>query len=151
MEMTQPVQQPLQQSTPPTLSTTDVEHLRLLRIFYFIAAGIAIAMILFLFLHYSIMSHVLSTVPPTADDSFPATEFFGMFRWLYLIFGILLLVCAALDIIAGIFIGKRQHWTFTFAIAVLNCFNAPIGTALGVFTIMVLIRPQVKLLYGIEP
>jgi hypothetical protein len=42
---------------------------------------------------------------------------------------------------------KRRHRTLSFVMACLTCINIPLGTALGVFTLVVLSRPSVKALY----
>lgn len=42
--------------------------------------------------------------------------------------------------------------TFVFVMACVQCANVPFGTALGVFTILVLQRPSVKALFeGLPP
>lgn len=50
-------------------------------------------------------------------------------------------------ILAGRFIVRRKHYIFCLVIASLNCLFMPFGTILGVFTIVVLIRPSVKALF----
>ena len=42
---------------------------------------------------------------------------------------------------------KRQKRTFSFVIACICCMNIPLGTALGVFTLVVLSRQSVKAIY----
>ncbi len=42
----------------------------------------------------------------------------------------------------------RRHRTFSIVIASLSCMSFPFGTILGVFTLIVLVRPSVKILYG---
>jgi hypothetical protein len=48
---------------------------------------------------------------------------------------------------SGVCIRKRRHRTLSLVMACLACLNVPLGTALGVFTLVVLSRPSVKGLY----
>ena len=40
--------------------------------------------------------------------------------------------------------GQRRNRSFCFVVACLSCFNVPLGTILGIFTILVLNRPSVQ-------
>jgi hypothetical protein len=57
------------------------------------------------------------------------------------------LVFAVCVILAGRYITKRRHYIFCLVIASLNCLFMPFGTILGVFTIVILMRPSVKELF----
>src|SRR4051812_40953640 len=48
-------------------------------------------------------------------------------------------------------IKERKHRTFSLVMAVVNCLCIPFGTALGVFTLIILQRPSVKALYFDSP
>jgi hypothetical protein len=68
-----------------------------------------------------------------------------------IVVGIVLLVLfeafGILCIIAGRKYANPEGYRFCFVLAVFTCFNFPLGTALGVFAIMVLNRPSVKALF----
>lgn len=49
-----------------------------------------------------------------------------------------------LSLLAGVYLGKRTHYTFIFIIAILNCFTGILGIVLGIFTLIELNKPQVK-------
>jgi hypothetical protein len=51
---------------------------------------------------------------------------------------------AALFGMAGRCLRRRTAYTFCFVMAVIVCSNFPLGTLLGVFTIVTLTRPHVK-------
>src|ERR1019366_1930569 len=53
---------------------------------------------------------------------------------------------ALAKILAGRCLTQQKHLGFCFAVACVECLHVPMGTALGVFTIIVLIRPSVKAL-----
>lgn len=61
------------------------------------------------------------------------------------------LATAALSGFAGRSLSRRRHYVFCLVAAGLACLSFPLGTALGVFTFMVLQRPSVKALFGPSP
>jgi hypothetical protein len=54
---------------------------------------------------------------------------------------------AALLAWAGRCLGRRKHYTYCFVMACAACLFHPFGVVLGVFTIIVLLRPSVKELF----
>jgi hypothetical protein len=125
----------------------DGEHINLLSIFHFVLAGLTVVGILFLFLHYFIMSTIFmnpdfwksqKSAPP-----FPQ-EFFKVFIWFYLFMGAIFAAAGVLNLLSGFFLRQRRHRTFSMVVAGLNCVQIPFGTVLGIFTIMVLSRNSVR-------
>jgi hypothetical protein len=49
---------------------------------------------------------------------------------------------------AGRALMQRRRYTFCLVIGGLSCILMPFGTVLGVFTILVLVRPSVRELFG---
>jgi hypothetical protein len=86
--------------------------------------------------------------PPTLDPKPAPVAAMG---WFFAVFGAVgfLIGCAfgILTIISGRKIAQRKNRTFSFVIAAINCLSLPFGTALGIFTIIVLNRPSVQTLY----
>ena len=58
--------------------------------------------------------------------------------------GLAFAVCV---ILTGRYIVRHKHYIFCLVMASLNCLFMPFGTILGVFTIVVLMRPSVKTLF----
>ena len=58
------------------------------------------------------------------------------------------LAMAALAAYAGKCLSDRKNYTFCIVIAALSCLSFPFGTALGIFTIIVLQRPAVRAMFG---
>jgi hypothetical protein len=56
---------------------------------------------------------------------------------------------AILLIVAGRFLSKRKHYMFCLVMAAISCIFMPFGTILGIFTIIVLMQPSVKQLFGV--
>jgi len=81
----------------------------------------------------------------------PPPEFPVAFGLIFICVGVLGLLIgftyALAQVLAGRFIAKRKRRTFCMIVAGLNCLNIPMGLILGVFTIIVLVRPSVKLLF----
>src|SRR5262249_28647480 len=130
----------------------DNEHLKLLAIFQYIFGGLAFVGLLFLFVHFLIMSAVFMSPEiwkSQKNYSGPPPEFFTIFFGIfYLIAGAMIAAAGVGNILSANFIRKRRNRTFSFVVACLNCLQVPFGTALGVFTIIVLSRDSVRKQYG---
>jgi len=124
----------------------DDSHLRLLSIFHFIGAGLAILGIGFLLAHFMFMRMVLSM--PQKNATPPPPEVLAMLKWMYLVFGVWFIVSGILNLLSGFFIRERKHWIFSMIVAGVNCLHMPLGTVLGVFTLIILSRHSVREVYG---
>jgi hypothetical protein len=78
----------------------------------------------------------------------PAREFFAVFRWFYAFLRCYLVVCFVINLLSAIFLGRRTCRTFSIVVGYLNVLHIPLGTILGAFTLVVLLRPSVRQLYG---
>ena len=91
----------------------------------------------------------IASSPQIAQTNNPPPPWFGA---IFAGIGALVFVSvegmAALSFLTGRFLSKRQHRTFCVVISALNCMSLPFGTALGVFTLVVLQRPSVKALFA---
>jgi hypothetical protein len=128
----------------------DIEHIRLLAIFHFVFGGLAMLGILFLLIHYFILHTVFANPElwkSQPNSTPPPKEFFEVFVWLYVFMGFLLVIGCLLNLLSGLFLLKRRHRVFSLVIAGLNCLQIPFGTALGILTILVLLRDSVRELY----
>jgi len=128
----------------------DVEHLRLLSIFHYVAGGLLAVMSCIPIIHV-IVGLVFLNRPnlfPGAGRQPIPLETMGA---LFIIIGAVVIligwVSAALVLLAGRSLARRRHYTFCVIVAGLSCLSFPIGTALGVFTLVVLLRPSVKPLF----
>lgn len=79
----------------------------------------------------------------------PPPEFvLDIFLGAIVFFGLAHLVAVILNVMVGFFIEQRRHRTFSMIVAGLNCLQMPIGTLLGIFTIIVLNRDSVRARYA---
>ena len=131
-----------------TTTNTDLEHLRLLSIFHYIVGGLAALFSLFPVIHLAMGIAIVTGRMSDASDE-PTAMAMG---WFFIVMavgaiavGMSFAVCL---ILAGRFLTQRVHYTFCFIIAALACAFVPFGTILGVFTIIVLVRPGVKEMFA---
>jgi peptidoglycan biosynthesis protein MviN/MurJ (putative lipid II flippase) len=127
----------------------DGNHLDILSIFHFVGAVLALFGILFLLAHYAFM-HAMFTNPPFwqgQKQEPPPEQIFAILKWFYLIFGLWFLASGVLNLISGFCLRARKCRTVSFIVAGINCVQIPLGTVLGVFTIIVLVLDSVRELY----
>jgi hypothetical protein len=126
----------------------DVQHLRYLTIGHYVGAAITALFACFPLIHFSVGLIMLLTPPEmVGGESFPPRWFGLMFA---LIGGAAVLfgwAFAALIFVAGRSLAARKRYMFCFVVAALCCAFFPLGTVLGVFTILVLTRPTVKAMF----
>ncbi len=125
----------------------DEEHLKLLSIFHYVVGGISACFACFPFIHLIMGIVMLAGGFQDSRGSGPPAAFgliFVIMALFIISLGWTLAICL---IIAGRQLAKRKRYTFCFAIACISCIFMPFGTVLGVFTIIVLMRPSVKELF----
>jgi hypothetical protein len=128
----------------------DLEHLSLLVTFHYIVAAITAVWFSFPLIHFFIGLMLMLNPQGVALDGKQAgpVRLFGL---LFVVIGggVVLFgwTLAALTAYAGRCISRRQKYMLCLVVACLNCLHPPIGTALGVFTLIVLLRDSVKQLF----
>jgi hypothetical protein len=70
--------------------------------------------------------------------------FFVGFAAIMILFGWAFAFCM---ILAGRSLAARRRYTFCIVMAAIGCLFMPFGTVLGVFSVIVLLRPSVKELF----
>jgi hypothetical protein len=127
----------------------DDNHLKLLAVFHFVMSGFALLGIGFLLLHFMFMREIF-TNPKFIEGTKgapPPREFFAIFQWFYLGMGLLLVLDAVANVLSGFFLRRKVHRMFSMVVGGLNCLQVPLGTVLGVFTLLVLMRESVRQSY----
>lgn len=127
----------------------DQEHLRLLTVFHYVYAGMVA-----LFACFPIIHLVVGILMLTKPDTFSGPNnpppaligyLFAIMGGAFVVGGWMLAICTFL---VGRFLASRRHYVFCLIISGVNCIVVPLGTVLGVVTIMVLLRPTVKTLFS---
>ncbi len=123
----------------------DEQYLKLLSIFHYVVGGLTACFACIPLIHFCIGVAMLTG----AVDDTPAFIglMFVVMSIVFIMFGWTLAVC---QIIAGSSLAKRKRYTFCLVIAAISCMLMPHGTVLGVFTIIVLMRPSVKELFAVN-
>ena len=134
----------------PHLINRDEEHLRLLAIFHFVCAGFA-ALVACIPIIHLVLGLVMLLTPQIfgpGKDQPPAFLglIFVLFASVFILVGWTFAVLLAW---AGRCLARRKHHTFCFVMACVACLFQPFGAVLGVFTIIVLLRPSVKARFGL--
>ena len=135
---------------PQPQAMEDAEHIRMLSIFHYVLAGLAVLAGFFPAIYLVFGVVIVSGVIPasSAGSGGPPPDAFG---WMFVAIGALGLLMvwgwAVSLFLAGRWIAARKNRTFCFVVAAISCAGFPLGTALGVFTIMVLQRPSVRALF----
>ena len=139
--------QPQFMTPQPPPPQPNLEHLRLLSIFHYVLGGLTGLFSLIPIMHVSIGIAMVSGAFGSSSGP-PPPPFMG---WFFIAIGgtVILLgeTLAICTILAGRYISTRQAWMFCIVVAAINCLHMPLGTALGVFSIVVLIRPEIKQLF----
>lgn len=130
-------------------ATIDAEHLRLLSIFHFVGAGLGFVGVAFLSLNLALVQVMASSPEFWAKSTQgpPPPALMALVRGLIVIFFVWVLAGAIANLLSGLYIRQRRHRLFSMVVAGYNCTHIPLGTALGVFTFVVLGRESVKTLY----
>ena len=129
----------------------DIEQIKIISIFHFVVAAIA-----GLFACFPIF-HLLMGISMLTGSFFQGETPTGM-PFPFSLFGLMFtLIPAAIILlgwafaiglgISGYFLLKKQHYLFCMVMAGISCVFTPFGTVLGVFTIVILMRPSVKELF----
>ena len=127
----------------------DAEHLRLLSIFHFVSAGLAFIGVAFSSFYLLLFQTMFSNPDLWAKSPQgpPPAQLISFFRWFIALFALWFLVSAVANLLSGLFMRARRHRTFSMVIAGLNCVHIPLGTTLGIFTFIVLVRDSVRRMY----
>lgn len=119
---------------------------------YFILSAPALLALLFLLAHFAMFQFFMSNPKMWQNQRQmpPPSEMFAVFQWFYLVAAAWLIASGVLNVMSGLFLRARTHRVFSLVVGAINCLHVPIGTALGVFTIVVLMRDSVRELYEAE-
>ncbi len=132
----------------------DLQNLRLLSIFHYVLAGIIALFACIPFIHL-ILGIIFLVMPESfcnGDCEDVPPPFVG---WIFIGIGTLAIVMGwALAIavgIAGRFLSQRRRLKYCMVVAGLSCLFMPLGTVLGVFTLIQLSKPHMAELFASGP
>jgi hypothetical protein len=136
------------------MTSQDQDHLNILSIFHFIVGGVVGLTSLFPVIHLIVGLSLVagSFSDPELGSGGPPMTLFGM---LFVLVALVLIVAglglAGCIVATGVFLRQQRNHTFCVVVAGVECIFMPLGTVLGVFTIIVLMRETVKRAFGKAP
>ncbi|KFA33661.1 hypothetical protein [Xanthomonas vasicola] len=146
-------------SSPPTLalasaSADDLQHLKLLSLFHYVLGGLTALFSLLPLIHLAMGIAIVTGQLPmdNANPDGPPMDprWVG---WIFVIIAAMLitggLTMAGFMAYAGRCIAQRRRHLLCLIVAGISCSFMPLGTVLGVFTLVTLLRPRVKALFGV--
>jgi hypothetical protein len=126
----------------------DLQHLRLLSIFHYLVGGMLMVVASIPLIHFTI-GIMMVFAPGSMSKGAPPPAVVG---WMMImIAGAVVVLGWGLAIalmLAGRFLSQHKHHLFCLIVAGVTTLFQPFGTILGVFTIIVLVRPSVKQLFA---
>jgi hypothetical protein len=147
--MSQPHDTPPPYASPPRLSKKDEEQIDLLGILFYVYGGF-VCLTAVIFGGFALVG--LALLPrdaPRATGPEPDPVILGVA--LLIVFGavaLLLTAQAAVMFLAGRALRRRSGYILAMVAACLALINLPLGTALGVFALVTLQKPEVKARLG---
>jgi hypothetical protein len=136
----------------PVLSKQDEQHLDLLSIFFYVYAGL-VGLSTMMVAGVAILG--LALIPASASHgSSPPPEvalFGGAFLIIFGAVAILLAAKTVVMILAGRALGRRSGYVISMVAACLAVITIPLGTALGIFALIMLTKPGVRERLGSDP
>ena len=138
----------------------DAEHLSALSIGHFVLSGVAVLGAAPTLLYGvagaklmeefgSDLSMAMGDIPGQSPDAM-LQDLSSLVTTLIVSAVVLAVVSAVHLLVVGVMIRKRRLWTFCYLTGCGECLMFPFGTILGIFTILVLSRPSVKRLFGVD-
>ena len=129
----------------------DAEHLKLLSIFHYVVAAMMALFGCFPIIHLVVGIAMVSGGFGHAKVGEPSPALFG---WLFVVaaatFILTAWTLAVCTLVAGRNLARRKRYLFCLVVAaIMAAMCMPFGTILGVFTIVVLMRPSVKESFGV--
>lgn len=131
----------------------DANHLRMLSIGYYVYTGLTALFsgltLIYMAIGGAIMTGKIPMGPKSSSAGTPHPDQMlgGMFFGIGLLGTIMILAMAVLSFLTARWISARKHPVFCMVVAGLSCLNMPLGTLIGVFTFIVLMRPSVQDLF----
>ncbi|MBA0341025.1 hypothetical protein D7U87_10020 [Stenotrophomonas maltophilia] len=133
----------------PAFSPQDADHLRMLSIAHYVVGGLIALFSLIFIVHIVLgVTALTGNLPMNSggQPSSPAEQ--RVFGWMFVMIGCVIVfggvTLGAFVAYAGRCLARRRRYLLCLIVAGLACLFTPIGTVLGVLSLITLLRPQVK-------
>ncbi len=128
----------------------NLHHLKLLSIFHYVVGGLAFLFGLIPTIHLTIGTLMVSGKLGESGDQLPLEIVGTVLIVIALVWMLSAFVFGTLLIVSGRSLASQRRYTLSLVMAAIACAFIPFGTVLGVFTLLVLMKPEVRELYGLE-
>ncbi|MBT8484680.1 MAG: hypothetical protein KJO43_03810 [Phycisphaerae bacterium] len=136
-------------------SPVDAQHVKVLAVLYFVMSGLALFGMCFggvyIMLGLALQSDAVmasgNATPAEVQEMQLGGTIMGIAGGVALFISV---VAGAMHLLTGFFLLRHTHRTFCVVVAAITCLSIPIGTVLGVFTIVVLARPAVRVMFDAD-
>ncbi len=118
--------------------------LKVLSICYYIHAGTVAFSALFCLAYASFLSVIFNAIPTGTGKNAMPEQIKTLIATLLVAVSILTIVAAIVTFLCARFLPRTRNRGFCYVVAAVTCLAIPYGTALGVFTFLVLARPEAK-------
>jgi hypothetical protein len=120
------------------------DNLRTLVILHRIYGGLQLILACCAMLYLTLLLGLFGLAAASEPNKAPPAIVGGIFAVIWGFALVLIVGFACLNFVAANWIRDRRNWTGLIVISGINCLHIPHGTGLGVFTIVVLNRPDVR-------
>jgi len=131
------------------------EHIKTLSICHYVYAGLAACGSClggFYIAMGALIGEAIKHAPQSDPAKAPPPEFVHLFTMLFTGIGVAIVVVAltvaVLCVLSARAMSQRRNRTFSLVVASILCLSVPLGTTLGVFTLVVLTKPAAERLYA---
>ena len=136
-----------------SLETEKIEkHLDVIGILFMVMAGFSLLMVLFIPVHFMMMQSVMNMDFPRPHEGPDPRKMFkemqSAFIVLYVLVGVLSLAFGGFLLATGINIRRKRHFTLCVVGSALICISFPLGTALGIWSLLTLYDKHTRPLFA---
>jgi hypothetical protein len=130
------------------------EHLRILSILHYVAAALSLLGVCFGGFYVGMGGLIAKGMEEQqrTGRGAPPPPFVEMFGGMFAAFGLVIvlvsLAAAVCYALSGYWLSEHRNRTFSMVVAGFACLSVPLGTLLGVFTLIALTKPAAEELYA---
>jgi hypothetical protein len=140
---------PQQMPDPAAIRSKDESDLNTLGILHYVWTGLLGCTSIGVVAYFLLFAAVFASAPPSgphgAHDQEVAAGIMGIMG---VIMGILMIPMFVAHLLAAAGLRNRTRYVLVLVMSGMACLSVPLGTGLGIWTILVLQRPSVKALFG---
>ncbi len=135
---------------PAATRAKDESDLNLLSILHYVWTALFGCSAFGLVAYFIVIAGVVAAAPSSGPHASPHDQEVaaGIVGIIGIGLGLIMIPLFILHLFAAAGLKKRARYTLILVVSGLACLSFPLGTALGVFTIVVLMRPSVKALFA---